>query len=218
MIVSPPLHTIEAEVEMPNVEMVECANCGRPVEKPVGEVTRSRKLGRPMFCGLSCSAKHRNATRKVREFEMTCPCGKVFTTTTHNKAKRHCLRSCASRFSMSPARRAKQRTGGFAQKGNLISTQEMMKRREAWKYALLLGALADRPHEFEFKLGSYIYDLALLDEKVLVEFDGPEHTSDRRTRKQDKEKDSHAAQLGWRVERRKVENATVIHPKTIEAL
>lgn len=197
---------------MANMEKVECANCGRSVVKPVGEVARSKRLGRWLFCGLSCSATHRNATRKSREFEMTCKCGKVFSTTTHNKAKRHCSRSCASRFSVTKKRRAAQRSAGKRHKQNL-DTAKAMKSREAWKYALLRKELANRPHEFEFRLGSYIYDLALFDTKVLIEFDGRGHV-----RKDDEEKDSHAANLGWRVERRKVKNATVIHPKTIEAL
>jgi len=201
---------------MPTMETIECASCGQSVEKPLGEVTRSKKLGRPMFCGLSCSATHRNATRKAREFEMTCECGEVFTTTTRNKAKRHCSRSCASRFSMTRRRRSAQRAAGKKHKQNL-DTAKAMRSREAWKYSLLREELGDRPHEFEFELGGRIFDLALLDTKMLVEFDGPSHREGRQ-RMEDGAKDKLAAKLGWRVVRREVKRATVIHPSTIEDL
>lgn len=96
---------------------------------------------------------------------------------------------------------------------NLLSTQETLKRREGWKYVLLSAVLGGRPHEFEFKLGAFIYDLALFDSKTLVEFDGPDHVVSADTKK-----DKAARQHGWKIERRKVRPAEVIHPSTLDDL
>lgn len=198
---------------------VSCWRCGVTVQKDAGEVNRSRRLGRNLFCSRSCSALSANESKRSVEFEMPCPvCGVVFTTTTHNKAKRHCSRACASRGSMTDHRRAAQREAGLRHAKNLSRAQSVaLKAREAWKYAALKKALGSRRHEFEFKLGRFVFDLALFDERVLVEFDGPYHQSAEQ-QEIDAKKDRLARRHGFRVERRRVRRAVVIDPETIAGL
>lgn len=48
--------------------MVQCAHCGRPVEKPTGHVNRARKLGMRLFCGRACfGASRRLAVQPTDE-------------------------------------------------------------------------------------------------------------------------------------------------------
>lgn len=197
---------------------IECWRCGVTVHKDLSEVNRSTRLGRNLFCSRSCSAESANEAKRSVEFEMPCPvCGVVFTTTTHNKAKRYCSRSCASKGSMTESRRAAQRASGLQHAKNLQSQAATLKQREAWKYTALKEALRGRRHEFEFKLGRFIFDLALLDEKVLVEFDGPYHQSVEQ-RALDARKDRVAKRHGFRLERRRVQRSVVIAPATIAGL
>jgi len=203
------------------VEIV-CAGCGCLTKKPKGEVTRSIRLGRRMFCSRSCSAKAGNVSRKSKQIKMTCPgpgCGKTFDTTTHNKARRHCSPSCASKASMSKSRRKAQRTGGIMQIDNLLTTAETLKLREAWKYVAIKEMLAKsgREFEFEFELADRVYDLALLDTKVLVEFDGP-YREWSEQQEDDKDKEKIAEEAGFTVIRRQTLPATVISPLTLEGL
>ena len=148
---------------------------------------------------------------------MNCPCGKRVKTTTHNKAKQHCNRSCASRFSMSDERREAQREAGLQHAANLLSTAETLKRREGWKYAALREALADREVEFEFELGGRVFDLALLDTKTLIEFDGPDHQA-KNIKEDDAAKEAAAEAAGFIVVRRPVIPSTVISPTSIDGL
>jgi very-short-patch-repair endonuclease len=99
----------------------------------------------------------------------------------------------------------------------LISPQETLKRREAWKYAALERVLEGRKHEFEYKLGKYVFDLALLDTKTLVEFDGPYHR-DPKQKQMDADKEKAAGIRGFVVIRRLVKPAVVIDPETIGGL
>lgn len=198
---------------------VSCWRCGAEVFKESGEVNRARRLGRNLFCSLSCVAQYANGPRQSRTLAMACPtCGVTFETSTHNKAKRHCSRSCASKGSMTEGRRAAQRAAGLEHAKNLMaSTAEVLKRREAWKYAPLEEALRDRPHEFEYQLGKYVFDLALFDTNVLVEFDGPYHDWTKQ-REVDRDKERVAAQHGFTIERRRVQQAAVISPATLSGL
>jgi len=58
---------------------------------------------------------------------------------------------------------------------NLISTSDALKLREGHKYVDLDLYLIGRPHEFEYPLGKFVFDLVLFDKKILVEFDGSYH-------------------------------------------
>ena len=70
---------------------------------------------------------------------------------------------------------------------------------------------------FEYKLGKYVFDLALLDTKTLVEFDGPYHR-DPKQKQMDADKEKAAGIRGFVVIRRLVKPAVVIDPETIGGL
>lgn len=176
-----------------------CPQCGNKAERPRGEVNRSRRLGRPVFCTQKCAATHSNASKKSVVFTTDCPyCNTPFTTSTHNKAAKFCSPSCASKGSMTEERRAAQRLGGIARVGNLNTPEETLKLREASKYSAVRAELTRReiPHEFEYRIGDVIFDLALTDRKLLVEFDGPYHR-DRTQLVHDGAKDDVARLQGW---------------------
>jgi len=75
--------------------------------------------------------------------------------------------------------------------------------------------------EFERDSGSIpdgsIFDLALLDRKMLIEFDGPYH-DDGRQQDADAEKDGKAQSLGWAVKRVAVLQNAVIEPGVLSWL
>ena len=196
---------------------VRCGFCGKPVNKDVREFNRSTRQGRPLYCDLSCSASARNAPLKAQEVVRTCPCGTKFVTTTKVKGADHCSRSCASLYSMNEERRAAQRVAGVEKASNLLSTADVLKLREAWKYAPLREALGNRPHEFEYELGGYVFDLALLDVRVLVEFDGPYHDASDQLQV-DARKEEVARAHGFLLVRRSVQAAVVLNPNTIDGL
>jgi len=120
---------------------------------------------------------------------------------------------------MTDERRAAQRLGGLSQVRNLLSTAETLRRREAWKYARLERVLqrGNRRYAFEFRIGRFIYDLALLDTKTLVEFDGPEHSAPRQVAI-DEKKDRLARKRGFIIERRVVDRNALLSPRLIAGL
>lgn len=146
---------------MARLELVRCRNCGCSVAKSAHEVARAKKLGRQLYCSLSCVAKWSNRRKKAPTVVKTCPhCGNSFTSTTKAKAARFCSRSCASAGSMTPYRRDRQRRSGLKHKGNLIGLDALLKKREGWKYEKLARKLTrqKRAFEFEFKLGPYVHE------------------------------------------------------------
>ena len=190
---------------------VVCEHCGKQVEKPKKEVTRSIKLGRKSFCGNSCGTKFSNTLRKAKEVTKCClECGKEFTCFETAKAASFCSRSCASKNSQSitTKRITAARQAGLNSK-NLLPMHEIMKRREAWKYVELEERLQGYPHEFEYKIGNFIFDLVLPCSMVAVEFDGPDHRV-KRQKIADAKKDQAAEALGYRVIRKEVKRAAVI--------
>ncbi len=154
---------------------VTCAGCGTVFRRYKGEVARSLRKGMRQFCSSSCGAITSNAPRCRKPLVVVCPCGAEVVTTTHNKATRHCSASCASKYHVTPLRREKEREAGKAHAGNLMDARATLISREGWKYEALEATLGDRPHKFEYPLGIYVYDLALLDTMTIVEFDGPYH-------------------------------------------
>lgn len=200
--------------------VVACAQCGTNTQKPTKEMRRSLKLGRFLFCSSHCGAAFHNASRKARDVVLCCPgCGKAFTSTTKARAAKHCSRACASKNSVTEVRREAARLSGLANQRNLLSLDEVMRRREAWKYSLLTPILeaAHRKFEFEFRLGKFLYDLALHDTRVLVEFDGYYH-QDARQQHTDRLKEKAAQQAGYSVVRRTVVTAAVIDPVALQGL
>jgi len=96
-----------------------------------------------------------------------------------------------------------------------------LRSRESWKYTVLRGYLEsiDLHFQFEYHLPDtpYIYDLALLDSMILVEFDGEYHNYPAR-REKDLKKDEAAYQSGWRLVRVPVSMNQVIDSALLEAV
>ena len=197
------------------VVKVTCAHCGASIEKNGREYRRSTRLGRRFFCDLSCCAATSNAPRKAQQIERACPCGVRFFTAAKAKSPDHCSSSCASRFSMNEARRAAQSAAGSASQ-NLASQADVLRTRESWKYVELRRALGDRPHVFEYELSGHVFNLALLDVRTVVEFDGPYHRGPQLDI--DARKDEAARAVGFHVVRRSVPASSVINPATIVGL
>jgi len=109
----------------------------------------------------------------------------------------------------------------FKQKAlsNLISPKEALKLREAWKYQEIKNILDIKEirHEFEFGMGNFIYDLALFDTKILIEFDGLGHGY-QCVKEYEDEKDQWAIENGWKIFRIKVRSNMAIDPIVLSVL
>lgn len=187
--------------------MITCAECGAQKEIEFGEWNYWHRRGREhFFCSRSCTAKFRNRPYKIdRTREIICQhCGKSFVTSSEQDVK-YCSRSCASAASVTPARRAGSRKGGVAAQKlpttvhfDILSAQKALKRREMWKYEELIKLLDKQGvrYEFEYLLDHYIFDLALLDRRILIEFDGSYHVSKEQLRS-DQIKATYAAGKQW---------------------
>lgn len=188
-------------------ETITCSECKAQFQIKRGEYLRQlRRRREHFFCSRSCAAFFANRPRIIPPVEKKCArCGAVFVTSGRPRLEADfCSRSCASAGSVTDYRRARAVEMGrlSANSGNLMSAAEVLKLREHWKYKLIAEHLERLgvPHEFEFEIKPFIYDLALTRNKVLVEFDGPEH-SVAPVLKRDAERDAWAAQMGWRVVR-----------------
>ena len=104
----------------------------------------------------------------------------------------------------------------MSHRGNLLCPAETLKRREAWKYAALKEVLAGRRFEFEYEVEGFVFDLALLDTMVLVEFDGAYHRGGQL--ETDVRKEEVAKGAGFMIVRREVEAATVVSPAVLDGL
>jgi very-short-patch-repair endonuclease len=209
---------------MEKIVEILCEYCGKAVMRPRKEVTRSLKIGRRFFCNNSCGAKYSNASRKAEEFTKVCPvCEEEFTTSNKAHANKiycslYCLNHDPNRTTAlyTEASLKAMRDSGKKQQGNL-DVAKAMKTREAWKYVELEKTLKTIPHEFEFKVDKYIFDLALPEHLLLVEFDGREH----RTAKQkavDAIKEELAKDLGYVVYHINVKSASVIPSNVLYGL
>ena len=99
-----------------------------------------------------------------------------------------------------------------------MSPEQTLKLREAWKYENIRNVLnsLNISHEFEYRLkGGYIYDLALFDKKVFVEFDARYHDQEKQ-QSIDDEKDKFAQCYGWSVVRIKTPTNCVIDAASVE--
>lgn len=211
--------------------ILQCDHCGNDFHRSTKEVNRHIKRGWDnSYCSQDCAIKHLNTSRgcPVEEIIKECKyCGKEFTTVTGSKSTSFCSRSCASKGSVTDLRR---RTSLEVSKKHFLhggihgleSIARLMKKREGWKYVELEALLKslDINHEFEFLLPStnYIYDLALFDQKLLIEFDGPDHKGLKQIAK-DKVKEMVATVSGaWNVVRIEVQPSSVIDPMCILSL
>ncbi len=87
------------------------------------------------------------------------------------------------------------------------------------KYAEIRDFLgsAKIAYEFEYRVGRYIFDLALPDRHLLVEFDGPEHRTPSGLRR-DVRRDATAFQAGWQVFRIPVRARQIVPASLLEAV
>jgi len=90
-----------------------------------------------------------------------------------------------------------------------------LRKREAWKYAEIKKLLDWKGivYEFEWVIGPYIFDLALVNKDILIEFDGPYHSG--KQLEADEEKKKYAEKRGWKVVRIEVIPNQVIVPSTL---
>lgn len=200
-----------------------CDWCKEPFWRCPAEVRRCVRRGiKTKFCSGSCSARYRNLVRAPRYLHLIIVCGHCgerFNTTTHPRtAWRFCSRSCASAGSVTPHRRRRQREAGRARPPTIEMLAASLRAREAWKYRAVSDRLVQLgvDHTFEYVLRRYVYDLALHQQKLLVEFDGPEHRLDHRTVSKDLRKTVAARRRGWRLRRVCVEPNAEIPSEVVD--
>ena len=202
---------------------LQCGFCGERFEREKGEINRQRKKGRQeFFCSLSCGAKYSNAKRDDLRVEITkiCPvCTTEFKTMTGCKSSTFCSRVCASKGSLTEKRLKAEKEAGLSHRDNLISAHESLHIRECWKYEKLKSFLSvlKESYEFEYPMGSYVYDLALVDRKIFIEFDGTYHSGSKQ-KEVDEQKNLCAKISGWEIYRIDVKPNTVIDPQQIYGL
>jgi hypothetical protein len=86
---------------------IHCLHCGSPCEKPKGEVTRSTKLSKNLFCSISCEAKYtheKNRGKKREEYDanpIPCEWCKSPIPYETKASNRFCCQSCAAFFTNS---------------------------------------------------------------------------------------------------------------------
>lgn len=184
---------------------IECHWCGKLKDVPAKEYKRQTKKGRTnFFCSLSCSAHYVNSLRpgvtSQKNIEKVCPtCGDLFKTRTGADEKTYCSIKCSPLKGIS-----------------LSGVAKGIRNREMWRYEKLhkLLKILDISHEFEHPVGEKcIFDLALINNKMLVEFDEPKHSGI--AKEKDKIRDQYAKSLGWDVIRLKVKPNNEIPPKLL---
>lgn len=185
-----------------------CAYCGKEKLIELGEYNFWVRRGRTeFFCCRACAAKYKNAPRKKDMTRtLVCPtCNKSFVTDKHYEVT-FCSRVCASKGSVTDYRRQRMSEGGklsqLIRPNTTESVQKLLRRREAWKYVRVKEFLdsISEPHEFEVALGNFVFDLALTDRKILVEFDGSYHKNGHQI-ESDKLKEATATDAGWKLVR-----------------
>jgi very-short-patch-repair endonuclease len=208
---------------MKTIEVV-CSYCGKPVTKPLKEHARSIKRGRVFYCNGSCAAAFFNSSKKIPDITKECIfCGKLFVTSGRKKLEAdYCSRSCASSGSLtelriSSAKLWAKKNNRFLQNIGCTDTSRILKKREAWKYVELEERLQNTPHEFEFFLKDFVYDLLIFDKNLIVEFDAPDHDG-KTQRSIDTLKEKIANEEGFKVVRIKVERAEVIPGSVLDSL
>jgi len=180
-----------------------CAQCTGIFEIRIAEYNRRSLQGYTRFyCSRSCGAKASNARTRYPIVEKTCPeCGATFKTSTAvKKNKTFCSYPCASKGSVTTARRAAGRNSVNLVHGDLRHIARGLRTRENWKYVELEKFLKYKEEEFvfEYVVGEGIFDLALPDKKILIEFDGRYHGSSKQSQV-DLRKEASAHKEGWQI-------------------
>lgn len=98
-------------------------------------------------------------------------------------------------------------------------TARALLQREAWKYDDINKYLnsINEPHRFEFNIPytPFIYDLLLINKRLIIEFDAQSHES-KSQRMTDTDKDIVAEENGYEVIRVRVEPNTIISRELIK--
>ena len=185
-----------------------CAYCEKPFEKTNAEINRSIRTGRRHLCSLSCTAKLHNRERRKPSILKSCAyCGSEFVTRTSKHEATFCSRSCASAGSVTDKRRRAAQLAGRRNNNGNIGAAKGLYGREKYKYEEVRKFLVDLGIRFKFehRVENYVFDLALLDDRVLIEFDGRYHRGKAQQAK-DAEKDSVARKHGFIVNRVETES------------
>lgn len=204
---------------MITTKTVICTYCGKPKDIPISEYNRQTRKGRVnWFCSESHSSLYYHSFTKNKEITKVCPfCGKSFRTITGKNERTYCSSSCAAKATVN---RDACRRGGLTsghKYSNTESIARVLKSREAFKYVLLVEYL-DALHisyEFEKVIGNRVFDLVLLDYKVCIEFDGPEHI-EKTQHNNDLQKEEVANKAGYEVARVRCDVAEVVPSERIK--
>lgn len=158
-----------------------CDYCGFETYKEQKEITRKLKKNpnAKFFCSNMCSGYAQNK-KGIIETKI-CPfCKSEFKCKTSDKKtnRTFCSRECASSGSVTEARKeAGRKIGTLECFHTPDQAASLLRSREWWKYEEIKQELISRKlnHQFEYVIEKSIYDLALIDMKILIEFDGPYH-------------------------------------------
>lgn len=199
-----------------------CEYCGSHVLKENKELNRIRARGARVFCNNVCSGAYAADSTRKKRFMLTCACGAVFESSERARGLQYCSKRCANVYNITERKRENGRAIGAkygptvgADTLALLHTTEQaalgLRARELPRYAEVQARLnaAGVRHEVEVSIGNFVYDLVLLDARVVVEFDGPYHAV---TRVADTEKDSNAAAFGYTLKRVPHERGVHIFP------
>ncbi len=197
-----------------------CPICKKEFDKRAAEVKRQLKKNSnaDFYCCKSCSTVGSHNKQKKSIVKKICPvCGNEFEASTKKKGATFCSRSCASKGSVTNARRnagKKAAAMNFTPVTHDIrNIQKILKQRESWKYKDIKDFLdfMKESYEFEYILDNkYIYDLVLFNKHIIIEFDGPEHEHINET-----DKERIAQKFGFNLIRIKVIPNTVIKASDI---
>lgn len=195
---------------------ISCSSCGNNFLKESKEIKRRQKeCGKDVsfYCSLKCQGDVRRVIKVP--VSKVCQCGNSFETTTDAS---YCSRNCASKFSATELRSSKEFIEKLINHGrntrftrdNLDKVSNSLRVREWSKYDLLHQYLLTCAisHSFEYCLENtrWIFDLAIHDLCLLIEFDEKYHDS---TAEQDSLKDKAANEQGWCIVRIDVRSATI---------
>jgi len=204
-----------------------CRWCGAGFEMRVAERRRQRKHGvTNFFCSRSCACSYGNSLRDdlTRIIVKRCPvCGADFETRADSHEATFCSRSCASAGSVTPYRSKRAAEVGRAvmAEKNPEMIASGLRVREWWRYDDLdvVLTVADVAHQFEYPITdcgtTCIYDLALIDRQILVEFDGPYHNGDKQ-KLRDEVKELVAQNTGWQLVRVRVPTGAAVPADAIK--
>lgn len=190
------------------MQILVCQKCGKSFEKEVKEINRKiREKGSEakFFCTLSCGAAFAAEFSRRPTVVKTCPCGNTFET---NEITSHCSRRCASLYSFNEHRRHVLLNASSGRRFNSENALELnsdgLRVREWSKYTLINEFLNRNgiQHAFEYPIPQIgrIFDLALFEASVFVEFDERHHNGHEAS-EDDNIKDEAAAIFGWQVYR-----------------